>query len=68
MTLSTDFKKAVGSIKPVNGVNCAPIISYYNYSLFEKLQSLKCPFADCMISEEASAERILSMSKIYLPI
>lgn len=44
MTLSTDFKKAVGKIKPVNGVNCAPIISYYNYSLFEKFAELEVPF------------------------
>ena len=44
MTLSVDFKKNVGKIKPVNGVNCAPIISYYNYSLFEKFAELEVPF------------------------
>ena len=53
MTLSVDFKKNVGKIKPV---------------CLKSLPNLKYRFAGCTISAEASEEHILSMSKTYLRI
>ena len=39
-----DFNAMTGKIKPLHGVNCAPIISYYNFSLFHYLEEIGTPY------------------------